>query len=220
MTKDSGFKLALLVSIVAHSALFWQLPRFDILPSKRALNKLEVTYYRIKDRPKTPPPSQFLVKNPIIKENLLKNKQIPKNNTLDAQKKATVIKTVKAEEKPSAKIMVKKKKGEENKKWDKLSKDPVYLTYTQTLHQKIRQVTLKNCPKNFTDGAVFVSFTISSKGELEEVIIVEDKSNAQAILKEVARGSVQEAAPFPEFPKSFNQAKITFNVIISFETEK
>lgn len=222
MLKDNFFKWALFVSIFIHSALFWQLPRFNILPSKKALNKLEVTYYQIKNKPKVAPAAPLLIKNPIIKEDAPKIKQVPQNNSAGSAEKITVIKGVEEQKTTSPKITVSKKKQTEEKKsgMEKLSKDPVYLTYTQTLHQKIRQIALKNCPKKFADGVVFVTFILNSNGEIKEVEIAEDKSSGEVILKEVARNSIQEAAPFPKFPESFNQAQITFNVIISFENER
>lgn len=221
MLRDGFFKWALLISVGTHCALFLQLPRFNILPSKRALTKIEVTYYKIKEKAKiTPVPQQPpIVKNPVIKEDAPKLKQVTQNAFLSVPKKETLIKAAEAEKTLASKVTVAKNK-EEKKLANKLSKDPVYLTYTQTLHQKIRQIALKNCPKNFQDGAVFVSFTISSEGELKEVKIVNDKSDAENILKEVSRSSIQEAAPFPKFPESFEQPEITFNVIISFETEE
>lgn len=219
MSKDRIFKWTLLISLLTHSALFWELPRFNILPSKRALTKLEVTYYQIKEKPKVTPVAQPpIVKHPAIREEAFKIKQIVQNTFLTEPKKNTVIKA--EEEKISASKVTVSKNNEEKKSQDKLSKNPIYLTYTQTLHQKIRQMALKNCPKNFQDGAVFVSFTISSNGQLKEARVIEEKSNAENILKEIAQRSIQEAAPFPQFLESFNQSDITFNVIISFETEQ
>jgi TonB family protein len=221
--KDRIFKWTLLISLLTHSALFWELPRFNILPSKRVLTKLEVTYYQIKEKPKVTSLAQPpIVKHPLIKEETFKIKQIVQNAFLTEPKKNTVIKAG-GEKTSASKVTISKdkaKEGEKKKADDKLSKNPIYLKYTQTLHQKIRQIALKNCPKNFQDGAVFVSFTVSSNGQLKEVKVIDGKSNAENILKEIAQRSIQEAAPFPQFPESFNQPEITFNVIISFETER
>ncbi len=221
MAKDNFLKWALFISVIMHSTLFWQLPRFDILPLKKASNKIEVTYFQIKNKPKTAPAAPLLIKNPTIKENAPKIKQLPQNNTLGSGQKTTVIKKVEEQKTTSPNVTVSKKKEEEKKGGiEKLSKDPVYLTYTQILHQKIRQIALKNCPKKFENGVVFVTFTLNSNGELKTVEIVEDKSSAETTLKEIARKSIEEAAPYPKFPESFNQTQIPFSVIISFENER
>lgn len=220
MISNKTLKWALFISLIAHSVIFFQLPRFYAVNARKNFTRVQVTYCQIKEKAsnvsvsRTQPP---IVKNPIVKENAPKIKQVSPdlNAFLSEPKKEAAPKAAQVEKVPASKVTV--SKNEEKKGNSKLSKNPVYLSYTQTLHQKIRQIALKNCPKEFRNGAVFVSFTIASNGELKEVKVVDDKSNAESPLKDIAKDSIREAAPYPVFPESFNQPEITFNVIISFE---
>ena len=62
-------------------------------------------------------------------------------------------------------------------------------------------------------------FILSANGGLQEVKILEEQSSTHRFLKEVAKKSVVQAAPFSPFPKELDQKNLSFNVIISFERE-
>jgi len=66
-------------------------------------------------------------------------------------------------------------------------------------------------------GEVFISFTVTSSGELLQVMIVDKRSIPDSLLRDIAINSIRDASPFPPFPQGMNQYQITFNVIISFE---
>ena len=93
---------------------------------------------------------------------------------------------------------------------------PSYITYYQIVRDRIRDRAYSNYTK-LSVGEVFVTFIIKSNGALSELQVLEDKSSANDFLREVGLKSVQEAAPFPPFPKDLAYPELTFNVSISFQ---
>lgn len=105
-------------------------------------------------------------------------------------------------------------------KTDKIT-NPKYLTYTETIRNKIRQraYMFVDDPE-FQEGKVYLTFAISSNGELQAAQIIEDKSAANDYLKKVCLQSIEESSPFPPFPKDLAFPELTFNVVISFEVSQ
>ena len=95
-------------------------------------------------------------------------------------------------------------------------RNPVYLSYFNSLRVKIRRFAYKNYDR-FEEGAVYLTFVINSDGKLQEARVVAGKSTGSSLLKEIALNSIKEASPYPPFPKNLDYPQLTFNVIISFE---
>ena len=96
-------------------------------------------------------------------------------------------------------------------------KTPEYKSYYQVIREKIRRLAYYNYRK-LQEGEVFLTFSLTSDGDLAGVMINEKKSSANVYLRYIALRSVQDAAPYPEFPgKLRKNNKLSFNVIISFE---
>ncbi|MBU4311378.1 MAG: hypothetical protein KJ706_01510, partial [Candidatus Omnitrophica bacterium] len=51
MADNKTLQLALLISILAHSVFFLGIPVMPFLPSKRSMESLKITYYKIKEMP-------------------------------------------------------------------------------------------------------------------------------------------------------------------------
>ena len=93
---------------------------------------------------------------------------------------------------------------------------PSYITYYQIVRDRIRDRAYGNYTK-LSVGEVFVTFVIKSDGTLSGLQVLEAKSSANEFLRDVGLRSVQEAAPFPPFPKDLAYPELTFNVSISFQ---
>jgi outer membrane biosynthesis protein TonB len=93
---------------------------------------------------------------------------------------------------------------------------PSYITYYQIVRDRIRDRAYSNYTK-LSVGEVFVTFIIKLDGTLSGLQVLEAKSSANEFLRDVGLKSVQEAAPFPPFPKDLNYPELTFNVSISFQ---
>jgi outer membrane biosynthesis protein TonB len=93
---------------------------------------------------------------------------------------------------------------------------PAYATYYQIVRDRIRDRAYTNYTK-LSVGEVYLTFIIKSDGTLTALQILENKSEANEFLRSVGMKSVQEAGPFPPFPKDLGYPELTFNVQISFQ---
>ena len=103
---------------------------------------------------------------------------------------------------------------------DKLSRTPVYLTYSSLLREKIRRCLYGKFSEISDKGLVCLRFSLDAAGGLQEYRIVEEKSNASQELKDMAISGLKDASPFPPLPKELNSTSAAFNVVIHFIEEK
>ena len=99
--------------------------------------------------------------------------------------------------------------------------NPQYLSYNETIRQKIRQRAYQyiNHP-DFKEGEVYLTFVLSADGTLKDLKLIAERTSANDYLKEVGLRSIKESSPFPPFPQNLAYPELTFNVVISFEVGK
>ncbi len=96
--------------------------------------------------------------------------------------------------------------------------NPKYLSYTQTIRQRIKQRAYYYADNpDFASGEVYLTFVLSSSGALTAVKIIPEKTRSNAYVQNIGLRSIEESAPFPPFPADLAFPELTFNVIISFE---
>jgi len=99
--------------------------------------------------------------------------------------------------------------------------NPKYLSYNQTIRQKIRQRAYSYINHvDFEAGNVYLTFIISSDGALKEIKVIEKRTSANDYLRKAGARSIKESSPFPAFPKDLEYPELTFNVVISFEVKE
>ena len=98
------------------------------------------------------------------------------------------------------------------------SKNPSYISYYQIVREKIRRTAYQNYTRTEI-GEVYLSFIITSTGAIKGVRIVEERSSFSPYLREVTLRSINDASPFPIFPKALDYPELSFNVVVSFEVE-
>lgn len=214
---DRSFGVSLLVSVTCHSILFWQLPSLEMLPSQKALNPMEVTYYSIKETVDRPP----VEKQPLI---------VVKAPPPVTQMEKTEIKNTPEKPEPKEEVSAKEKIPVEEKttlqeKVDtptippSLPKEdePLYLDYYGVIRERIRRFATRNYRYHSETGDIHCFFVLTSNGLLREVNILDKQSRGNGFLKEVALRSIKGASPFPRFPSGLDQPQLSFNVVISFE---
>lgn len=180
----------------------------DIVPAKDSRAKIEIPLNlpsRITQAKRPPPP--FIDRAAAVGE----------KNPLFAHKSLFTPSFLKKPEIKPDIIAVKKKINLPHVDIDKIN-NPSYLSYYQIIREKIRRSAYQNYATSDM-GEAYVSFIVSSAGYLEEARLVEEKSSANAYLKDIALKSVNDASPFPRFPSELDYAQLSFNVIISFEIE-
>ena len=227
MSSDKNFQLALIFSLIAHSAIAIKYPALNLLTLAKKPAMVRISYLKnppqlteaqkkmlFKKAAQVKLPAQISAfdKNSLIppenKENLLARSRQPLPREQPAVKPAIIRPDIMA---------VKKKITLPPVDIEKMN-NPTYVSYYQFVREKIRRAAYQNYTRSET-GEVYMAFVISSSGILKEVRLVEEKSSLKYYLRETALRSVRDASPFPEFPKDLNYPQLSFNVIISFEIE-
>ena len=97
-----------------------------------------------------------------------------------------------------------------------LKKNPAYMSYYRLIREKIRNSAYNNYNSQ-EKGEVLLSFLIGKDGSLEEVNF-DPQSVKNRNLRKIALKSVEESAPFPEFPEGLQQyTRLQFNISIYFK---
>ncbi|MBF0532441.1 MAG: hypothetical protein HQL23_05010 [Candidatus Omnitrophica bacterium] len=95
--------------------------------------------------------------------------------------------------------------------------NPHYQGYTEAIRNNIGMRANHYVDHvDYQEGEVYLTFLLAADGKLLAVKIIEEKTRANAYLRDVAVRSVREAAPFAAFPKDMNYPELSFNLIISF----
>lgn len=207
MFSHKVFQIAFLISLLTHGIILSWDANLNIfpLPTHKKVQNLEISYIKERQRPlEQPKPAQ------------LKNmsKKIAPPPFIDKKLESPLVKP--AFIKPDI-IAVKKKVTLPPMSTDKIN-NPSYISYYQIVREKIRRAAYQNYTHTET-GEIYLSFTVSSNGYLKEVQLAEEKSSPTPYLKDIAKKSIQDASPFPPFPKELDYPQLSFNVVISFKIE-
>lgn len=97
-----------------------------------------------------------------------------------------------------------------------LKKNPAYMNYYHLIRERIKTNAYRNY-KGKKKGEVLVSFLVRRNGSLESVKFNAQLTENQA-LANMALKSVEESAPFPEFPEELTKySHLQFNISIYFK---
>ncbi len=233
MWRDHIFSIALAVSFAAHGVLFLTSPGLQVKVDRTRTGKpLNVQYLAL---PK-PHNNELIPKEPAVKKDPLiklpeklgaqkaKLPPLSGDRQLAVNKEQAMASGAMSEQrvaKPTFTrpdiIPVKKRITLSQTDINKNS-SPAYLGYSQMCREKVKRAAYQNYTE-LVEGEVYLTFVVSSEGYLTDVRIFEDKSSANAYLREIALKSIRDASPFAKFPKELDYPQLTFNVVISFETE-
>jgi outer membrane biosynthesis protein TonB len=225
-------KTALIISIAAHTAILtasaWHLNFYN---QDRMLKAVRVSYIKspsARETLKKLPKQTALQKNrylagpaapvkllppPSIHNNLITNNAALLRAKPDFTKAGMIT--------PASASGTGKKIGLEsvmdNKEINRIN-SPSYISYYQIIREKIRRCAYQSYTRQDA-GEIYLSFVISSNGELNNLKVVDERSVRNDYLRSIALQSVKEASPYPVFPKDLEYPQLSFNVIISFEIE-
>ncbi len=226
MFSDRIFQITFLISLITHGVLLFQNPHLNLFSVNNKEQKIEISYVKNQPEIKKDTRAAFLKKDLYLKlpSKITAEKSAPppfidKENIFSKSKE--IISQKHAFNKPAFIkpdiIAIKKKITLPAVDMDKIN-NPSYISYYQIVREKIRRAAYQNYARDET-GEVYLSFIISSDGYLKEVRLVQERSSSSQYLKEIALSSVRNAAPFTSFPKELDYDQLSFNVIVSFETE-
>lgn len=226
MFSNRVFQICLLVSLIAHGTILIVNTGLNPFPALKKEQKVELSYVKIPQKPKTETKAEHPGKDPFLKipPKITLEKKIPPpfidaDNMLKANKSIAMQAPIFSKPvlaKPDI-IAIKKKITLPALKMAQ-SNNPTYMGYYQLVREKIKRAAYQNYSRTET-GEVYLSFIISNDGYLKEVHLVEDKSSSNPYLKEIALRSIKDASPFPNFPKELDYPYLSFNVVVSFEIE-
>ena len=96
--------------------------------------------------------------------------------------------------------------------------NPVLLSYFVALRDQIpRTPNRQTCPApGGAEGLVYVSFVLSSTGQIQSVASLRDRSIASSTLQEMAVSIVKSAGPFAPFPPSVPEPTRTVVIPLEF----
>ncbi len=220
MFLDKTLRIALLISVLFHAATFLPLVHFKNSSVQKKAPSLKITYLAPREisskKPLAENEPRRLVKQTnekdAVMESQVKTAQALKGQDVLLKRKED--KPLPAPLKPVneyAKIEIPPELPKE--------KEALYLSYYQSIRQKIRSFVVENYPRFIACGEVCLYFILSSDGRLKEINVVEERSSPNRPLREIAVKSLRDASPFSPFPKDLSQPQLSFNVIISFELE-
>jgi outer membrane biosynthesis protein TonB len=229
MFSDKIFLNTLIISAIIHGLILFQPSGISLFSRNKPVQNLEVSYLKVKptkeekeaaqknmaarNEPLLKLPAKISAKK-ITPPPFIEPESIFKQNKETALPRPPLAKSSFA--KPDI-IAIKKKIVLPPLDVGKIT-NPYYLNYYQVVREKIRRAAYHNY--SYAEvGEVYLFFVISSAGSLEGVQLIEEKSSSIPYLKKVALRSIQEAAPFPRFPKELDFPQLSFNVVISFQTE-
>ncbi|MDP3143605.1 MAG: hypothetical protein Q8N14_06725 [Candidatus Omnitrophota bacterium] len=222
MLSDNSFRLSIGFSLLVHSVILLFLPKLTTSQMNRTLEKIEVTYYKLQALSEALQPKSGETKPPEMKKNFKDNISLLSKDRLPAiplaKDASHFFKKIDAQERKPLTIkqfMAQKKISLPPIKSEKM-KNPVYNNYYQIIREKIRHRAYTNYSR-YETGEVYLTFVVTSDGNLKAVKLMEEKTRAAGYLQEVALKSINDAAPFPSFPANLQFPELSFNVVISFE---
>jgi TonB family protein len=227
MESNRVFKITLIISFCVHGAILLSNPNLNVFPKQKPEQKMEVSYVRPPEEKARELKVQSLKSEPFLKipSKITADRRIPPP-FVDKENIFKINKSVSLEQarlnkpttllKPDV-IAVKKKITLPPVDMDKINNSS-YISYYQIVREKIRRSAYQNYTSSET-GEAYLSFVVSSDGQLKDVRLSEEKSSPNAYLKQIALRSIRDASPFPAFPKELDYPRLSFNVVISFEIE-
>ncbi len=200
-------------SVVIHAGVLGLAPRPIVRPTEPH-RTIEIAYQGHVGLLSEPVPPQDVVPPP------------PRENPLEANARALTdfikkdilrIVDTKTPERPFAEKEKLKKSVSIPSIPGEMLKTPEYRSYYSLVREKIRKYAYFYYRK-LEEGEIYLAFSLTPDGTLTNLVIDDARSTDSAYLKEIARKSVEEAAPYPPFPQKLKKhAELAFNVIIDFE---
>ncbi len=222
LPENKLFSLALFLSVLLHLCFA---VRFSFLQAhlpKKIARPVEVVYYKTPaDKPQAPKKEETReVKT--LKEEKLPDSQVLFKKMVDSPVVRDMNKltsSTKLAEKPAQmdRMPVERRITVPPVKSEKIN-NPVYLNYYQEVRTRIRDQAYQNYTE-YESGEVYLTFVLENTGALKQVKLIEEKTSANAQLRQVGMKSIKDSNPFPPFPPDLKYPELSFNVVISFEVK-
>ena len=207
------WRLAVIVSLLFHTAIFTGVPGNlkQIFVKKNPVVKNKI----VKEITITPQQIEKIVKRPLANSSNPKPLPYIENimNKLMQSDDFSPLQKPKIFEKNIKEIVFK----DIAEKADKaLKKNPAYMSYYRPIRERIRTSAYLNYNIK-KKGEVSLNFLVENDGSLKGVDLAPQSVKSRD-LRKIALKSVQESAPFPEFPEGLQQySRLQFSISIYFK---
>lgn len=224
LTEDKVFKLAFVISIIIHSFLIlpWRMLPLKEKKVDKDSKKLNIVYRPMQFKKRLPKKKAQIKTDSLVKKGaFLKGNSQPKRKVSDNKSKPKVIKVDK--EKKEAILEKNEKFASRDEQMIPLGieqvpakQQPAFIEYYRFIRDKIEVVAQSNRPEHFKEGKVNIIFKLNSEGKLLDMIINEEESSPDEVLRFTAMESIRRASPFPPFPEGLTAKKLEFRITIEF----
>lgn len=226
MLSVKPFRMALVLSIGVHAALFSPLSGLVNRPLKAPDTNIEITYVEIAEEAIVD-----IKPMPLLVEKVTLKKELPAPKKVEKKAEAEKTKSKLLPEKKIAKKVPDKNKvfrKEENK--SAFSPDTVLdlnslsshagtsdsLDYLKTIRDKISAYVHKKYRSFIGEGEVLLHFTLNNDGSVYTVTVLSDNLGKNRGLKKLCVNSVYNSSPFKPFPEEISLNRAAFRINISF----
>jgi hypothetical protein len=216
------FRYALITSLLIHIGILLPLTCYYSVAGRKIEKSIRVTYELLKDQP-----LKVESTNLEVKSFTEKNRKYEKARLKQVSDIPTVLKDISKfadstelnNKQPAkvSKIHVERKITVPPLNSEKIN-NPIYLNYYQIVRNRIKERAYENYSQ-YEAGEVYLTFVLLSDGSLKELKLIEEKTSANQYLRDVGVKSIQDASPFPPFPRDLRYPELSFNVVISFEVK-
>ena len=219
MTIGRQFLGALLISTAIHGLIIIppEIFNLNITPALKKNKTVSVAYIKNIPKPIEAKKNLSVRSEPLLrlppKITIEKRIQAPKRPAFPGRQSVEKPELIKSDVAAAKKKIIIPPAAEEKQG----SKNPAYISYEQIVREKIKRAAYQAYDEKEA-GSVNLSFIVLPDGSLKEWRFAE-KSSSSPYLREIASQSLDQASPFPFFPKELGAQETAFNLTIIFETE-
>lgn len=213
---DKAFRNALAVSVIIHAGIVAPLYGQNLLkPDAARVNPVIVDYVILKDMA-LPTVTNISHRGSAI--NAVQKEALGIKG--EAAQPRSAVKTHDRSEyrKKLAALKVKRAMDQAAKKEAAIKSSKDYIQYYEALKDKVKAKLQENYKFYRGEGDVYLSFALSSGGNLISYDIDRARSAHDEVLLHITATSLKAVSPFPPVPKALStNPKISFNLAISFK---
>lgn len=219
--EDKFFRWALTISIAVHLATLISLTfssnRFD----RKTIKRLEVTYQVTKPAVEQAKPKESQIRRAKdekpLKDSKISAAAIP-STFIRNKAQLGDVKVLKKQPSQIGSMYTKPKASLAVSGMEKIN-NPKYTTFEKTIGAKIKQrVQMYLDHPDFAEGYIYLTFLLSADGVLQQIQVIEEKTQANEYLRKISIQSVEESSPFT-MPADLNFPQLTFAVTIVFRNQ-
>jgi TonB family protein len=207
---------ALLISFAGHYCVFAPLGNIWVPAPDKKNPPAQVVYYKVNPPLEVKSDVKAEVKSPPPKEEPIR---VEKGRAGQARpvRKSRPVKTQQPSSQPVQTAQVKPNAAPPSIPGTSLPNTPECVSYYSYMREKIRHILEKYYTPGYEEGDVAVKFVLNPNGELIGLNIINSRSSDSEELRDLAKRSIQSAAPFKPLPKNLNQEQISFNLPVVFK---